>query len=680
VDRRGSSCLARAALVLAFTFAFMFTLALTARAARADQLLPPPPTLATLLQRARSTRLAESRDWQVLLHYRRTTPGGWKSEADGPGFFFAGTAGKTDPAIELAATLTAFFRPAVADPTNPQTMHPQCLFPARYAGLKHELAIEHPRDEGVGAGAGSLAAAQLVDQPCPLLDSWRTGISAEAVTLVYATAFLNSPASMYGHTFLRVSRATGEGNPLLDYVVNFAADVDTKNGLVYAVRGVTGGFPGRFFVVPYYVKVQEYSNMESRDLWEYELSFTREQVQRLVLHAWETRTTYFDYYFIDENCSYQLLTLLEVADPSLHLLDRFGARVVPADTVRVVLDQVGLVRRQAARPSLVGTMTERKARLDSREVRAAEAWVTTPADSTAPDVTGIPPARQAQIIDAAYDYLRYREGPKEPGEDFQRHERRLLLARGRLGVPPQEITVHTVVDAPERGHGTLRVAVGAGVTDVRGTFETLSIRAALHDFLDASPGYPLDAQLEMAQLRVRFDNQSRRVRLDRADLINILSAAPLDRWVHSVSWKAWIGADNARELGCERADSDRAGWRCLYVGGTFGGGVAARFGPRQRLLTFAMAETDAGAGPAFAAGHNYRAGLGGEAGLIGDAGAPWRFQLGARYIYYALGETRPAFTTRVAQAFSIGRGLSLRLAVDTAGAYAQATTELAGYF
>jgi hypothetical protein len=674
VDRRGSSFRAPAALALASSLAVALVAAPRAASADSLPLAAPLPTLTTLLQRARSTRLAESRDWQVLLHYRRTSFGGWRSEADGLGFFFAGETGKTDPAAELAATLAAFFQPAVADPTNPLTMHPQCRFPARYAWLKHELAIENP-----GEG-GAPAASRLVDQPCPLLDTWRTGISAEAVTLAYATAFLNSPASMYGHTFLRVSRATGEGNPLLDYVVNFAADVDTKNGLVYAARGLTGGFPGHFFVVPYYVKVQEYSNMESRDLWEYELAFSREQVQRMVLHAWETRTTYFDYYFIDENCSYQLLTLLEVADPSLHLVERFSGRVVPADTVRVVLDQPGLVRRLTARPSLVGTMTERKARLDRREVRAAEAWVTSPVDAPAPDVAALPPARQAQVIDAAYDYLRYREGAKEPTESFKKHERRLLLARGRLGVPPQDITVRSVVDAPERGHGTLRLGVGGGVTDLHGTFETLSIRGALHDFLEASSGYPEDAQLEMGHVRVRFDNESRRLRLDRADAIEILSLVPLDRWVRSVSWKAWFGADNARELGCERAGSDRAGWRCLYVGGTVGGGTAVRFGPRQRLLAFTMAETDAGAGPAFAAGHNFRVGAGGEAGLMGQAGPVWRFQLGARYIYYLLGETRPAFTTRIAQAFSIGRGLALRVAVDTAGTYAQASTELVGYF
>jgi hypothetical protein len=223
VDRRGSSFLAAAALLL-----------VAAPARAAEPAAPSSMSMsASLIHDAHQKHLAQSREWQVLLHYRPTSFGGWKSQADGLGFFFAGKAGKTDPDAELAATIAALLRPSVRDPTNPATMHPQCLFPARYAWIKQQLR-----------------SAAFVDQPCPLLDTWRTGISAEAVTLVYATAYLNSPASMYGHTFLRLSRATGEGNPLLDYAVNFAADADTTNGLVYAIAGLTGGFQGHFYVVP----------------------------------------------------------------------------------------------------------------------------------------------------------------------------------------------------------------------------------------------------------------------------------------------------------------------------------------------------------------------------------------------------------------------------------------------
>ena len=99
----------------------------------------------------------------------------------------------------------------------------------------------------------------------------------------------------------------------------------------------------------------------------------------------------------------------------------------------------------------------------------------------------------------------------------------------------------------------------------------------------------------MGDLQLRVADRDRALRLDRLNVIDIVSAAPLDRWVRGVSWKVWIGADNARELGCELAGSAHAGWRCLYAGLVTGGGVAARFGPRRSLLLLLLAETDLGA-------------------------------------------------------------------------------------
>jgi hypothetical protein len=616
--------------------------------------------LPRLLETARARRLSETRDWQVLVHYRRGLGGGWKSEADGLGFFLAGRPGRRDPAAELEASLAAFLAPG---PSGDE--HAQCRFPARWEWLKQALSID---------------PARVPDVRCPALQTWMTGISPQAATLVYATAYINSPASMYGHTFLRISRATGEGNPLLDYVINFAADVDTDNGLLYALKGVMGLFPGRFYVMPYYVKVQEYSNMESRDLWEYPLSLSREQVRRMVLHAWETRTTYFGYYFFTRNCSYQLLALIEAAAPELHLLDRLSGAVIPADTVRVVLARPGLAGRPRARPSLLSSMKRRREVLTADEVHAAEAWAAATRGASPPQVPESQ-QRQALVIDAAYDYLRFREGLKATTTDaFKLRERRLLLARGRTGVPPQELVVRPDVDAPERAHETARLSVGAGVSDQAGPYQTIGLRGAIHDSLDPPRGYPADARLEMGDLRLRFEDRARAVRLDRLDAIDIVSAAPLDRWVRGVSWKLWVGVDNARELGCERAGSGHAGWRCLYGGVSTGGGVAARFGPGRSLLLLLLAESDAGAGPAFSDSHDYRIGVGGEALLTGGAGDRWRFELGARAITYLLGERQNNLRGRAGESLTLSRRLALRAGVETAGSYAQASAELVGYF
>ncbi|HXU61353.1 MAG TPA: hypothetical protein VN962_06605, partial [Polyangia bacterium] len=116
-----------------------------------------------LIGAARSRHLAETRDWQVLLHYRRTLGGGWKSEADGLGFFLAGAAGRRDPDAELSASLRAFFAPG-----PPDDGHAQCRFPARWDWLQRTLGID---------------AARTPHPICHDFDFWRTGMSAHAATL-----------------------------------------------------------------------------------------------------------------------------------------------------------------------------------------------------------------------------------------------------------------------------------------------------------------------------------------------------------------------------------------------------------------------------------------------------------------------------------------------------------------
>ena len=235
--------------------------------------------LAELQQQARQKKLANERVWHLLLKYDTRLLGGMVSEADGMEFFNS-PQGKTDPEAEVAATLASFFVP-LADVAEGKE-HPQCNFPARFKWLNRQLAFDLDR---------------LEIQPCDRLDRWMENLDPVGATLVFASYFLNNPASMFGHTLMRIdSRRTGSGNNLMNYGVNYAAATDTENSFLYALKGLTGAFQGRFAIFPYYTKVQEYNNWESRDLWEYELKFTEDQLNMMLLHLWELGGSYFDYY------------------------------------------------------------------------------------------------------------------------------------------------------------------------------------------------------------------------------------------------------------------------------------------------------------------------------------------------------------------------------------------------
>ncbi len=473
--------------------------------------------LRELVARSRELGLAERPEWLKLGHYVTNLAGpGVHSLVDSPGFFNAGD-GKADPRAELEATLAAFFSPP---PASPQVQHAQCAFVARYGWLAEELRFD---------------ARRLPPRACPRYLEWRAALDAEHLTLVFASAYLNNPSSMYGHTLLRVdARGQDEHTRLLAYAINFAADTDEKNGLLFAVKGLFGGYPGTYSVLPYYLKVREYGDIENRDLWEYELDLAPQEVDRVLRHAWELLPAYFAYYFFDENCSYHLLGLLQVARPELQLTAPFRLWALPSDTLREVARTPGLVRRVVYRPANSTIIERRIAGMPAEERRMARDLGIGSATAASLPLGALPAERAAAVVETGYDYLTYRRASGERDvADPQALGRALLLARSRIDAPSQAPRIEPGV-RPDRGHGTSRVSAGFG-RRAGESFQELAYRPTYHDILDDDAGYARGAQIEFFDLRLRR-YERRGTRVERFTPIDIFSVAPRDEFLHPKSW------------------------------------------------------------------------------------------------------------------------------------------------
>ena len=102
---------------------------------------PENAYLVELIDKSAQAKLANEREWHLLLHYREDLFGGYTSEQDDPGFFMSPD-GKTDPQAELDATLKQFF----SDELVGRSKQPaQCAFVARYAWLRQRLAFDETR-------------------------------------------------------------------------------------------------------------------------------------------------------------------------------------------------------------------------------------------------------------------------------------------------------------------------------------------------------------------------------------------------------------------------------------------------------------------------------------------------------------------------------------------------------
>ncbi|MGH7908482.1 MAG: DUF4105 domain-containing protein, partial [Thermodesulfobacteriota bacterium] len=488
---------------LALAFLFM--------AATAGAIEPADDSyLADLIRRATAAKLFEERYWHLLLHYRQNLTGGTASEQDDPGFFLAPN-GRTDPRAELEATLAQFFSPELVGRSRQPA---QCAFVARYQWLKERLAFDD---------------ARLPPITCERFDRWFAEFQAQSITLIFPSAFMNNPASMFGHTLLRVDqKGQTEQTRILAYTINYAADVPPDEGVLFAVRGIFGSYKGYFSTIPYYLKVKEYRDIENRDIWEYRLNFSDGQVRRMLMHAWELGNASFDYYFFKENCSYHLLSLLEVADPSLSLTDRFLFWTVPADTVRLITQQPGLVGEIAYRPSRSTQIRRRRATLSEEEQRWMERIMLDPSLVRSDEFRRLSPERQAFVMDLTSDYLRYRGvTDEEHAESYKERNRAILTGRSALRVKADEMRIVPFASAPEQGHKTSRAGVGVGWRN-DDTYEELAIRAGYHDLLDPEIGYTPDAQIELLSAKFRHYNRKDQTRLEQFTLANVLSLSPMD--------------------------------------------------------------------------------------------------------------------------------------------------------
>jgi hypothetical protein len=626
---QGLFCFRAPTLVLPFISAFVFLFGVGGVTAEE---LPPTPYLEQLREQARSLRLADEREWHLLLHYRPGLFGGYESEQDDPGFFMSPN-GKTDPQGELDATLAQFFS---KDLVGRSQQPAQCALIARYHWLKERLVFDD---------------ARLPPVACERFDRWYADFEVRSITLIFPSAFMNNPASMFGHTLLRVDqKGQTEQTRILAYTINFAADVPPDAGIAYPIRGIFGFYKGYFSTIPYYLKVQEYRDIENRDIWEYRLTFTEVQLRRFLMHAWELGNAYFDYFFFKENCSYHLLALLEYADPSLHLTDQFTFWTVPADTVRLIAAQPGLVGDIAYRPSRSTIIRRKRESLpaDERDLSARIAANVT--ELTSPAFVELSRTRQAFLLDLASDYLRYRiETSDSPPPELKERNRAVLTARSQLRIPSAPFPVVPFAQQPELGHKTSRASVGAGWRN-NDTFEEFTVRAGYHDLLDPEIGYTPDAQIELASINLRHYNRVDQTRIERATFANVLSLSPMDALFHAPSWKINVGMNTIRFGDCQ-----------LCSNGVVNGGIGAAVESHwlKREVFFAFAEAEANYSHAYE--ENHRVGGGGSVGLLSDLTDRWKLMASGTYLRYALGDKSDDFRWLVGQRYTLSQNWALRL-------------------
>lgn len=461
---------------------------------------------------AEQQNLDQDITWQRLMYANKNQ----KSEVTYSGYFLSEN-GKNNLKEELKADISALFVPA----QDNQSI--RCKFPARSQWLMQKVGIQEN---------------ELPQVNCSEFENWIGQIKPHKATLIYATDFMGNPSSMFGHTLLRLDPKDQQQLNLVSYAVNYAATVAGNDNWSYAWKGLTGQYPGEYSLMPYYRKVKEYGDFESRDLWEYELNLSPEETRFLVSHIWEMQHVSFPYYFVSDNCAYRLLGLVDLVKPESNLQEKFTYASIPMETIKS-MQQQGLTKAPVYRPALETQLLSQAHQHGASLAKVAHQIAMLPIQQSSQILKSFTEQDQAKILEMAYDdlYLQF-IGRKVEESIAQPQLRQLLALRSQIDLDKQRQEPKRPTKEPTQGHNARNLSLKAG--EVQGDkFIELGHRQAYHDLIDPQGGYRAGTQLLFLNGNAQWRDDH--LKLERLDLLEVNSYNPIQPFKTPLSWGFNLG-------------------------------------------------------------------------------------------------------------------------------------------
>ena len=503
-----------------------------------------------LYSEAAAKHLAVHPYWFRLLHYPQGILGAVPTKSEiVQSSFFLDAKGATDPTLELHETIRALISPVTGTPDA----HAQCRFIARFNWLKLQLP--------------NLAkTAPEVD--CPKFNQWIDLRRVSSLSLIFVSASTRSPASMYGHSLLRINYARRfEGEELRFPTFDYGANIGDDSAILYITKGLTGAYQGRYGDQEFFNFNHLYGVTELRDLWAYELALTPDQARRILFHAWELldHRISFPYYFLTDNCAYRLGDLVEYAWDEPRGINAKFALWRPTIYIFHNLsdgrhDEQPLIKSIQFLPSLRTLLLWRLESLGEEE----RTWATRLINSAQLASDRLPEnfsgESKARIVDVLLLYLRLtlkERGDRnaEDGEEsnLRAQQRALLRYRSTLPVIHYPSDTGGRLDSgspPTDGHPPDRVRAGVFRNSALHRLYEIGIWSSYHDLLGPSAGHILGSHLTTLDLRVRSDGK--RTWIGQFELFQVRELVANSTGLAPLTGPAWQvrAAYEQRHLSC----------------------------------------------------------------------------------------------------------------------------------
>lgn len=449
-------------------------------------------------------KIAQSGQWKKLLHYSRG-----QSEVDDPRFFTS-----PDGKNSLEAELKEIVQ-------NHKQQKYHCRFPARLKYIQETIPLD------------------INWQECAEFLQWKSSLKPESISLVFTSFYPENPASAFGHLLLKINQNPNFG--LLDYSINFSAETGEDKGIMYAYKGLVGKYKGYFHLEKYYVKVKEYKHHEARDLWEYRLPLSPALLERFLDHLWEVLySASFNYYFLNENCSYQVVKLLDVVAPD----DSLNKKLLyhnPSDDLERVIETFK-ADEPIFRPSLYHQTKLNFDLMSRKDYRVLKKVIR--------HRRNIDSVNEPAVLLGVNDFLNFKkESMRNSTEKDEELHYQTLLKISKANLKKENQDFKDYYNPPHLAHHSKRVQ--ASVIKARDQIAYgIRHRFALHHFMDNDAGYLINSNLNLADLEARYYQKDNIFKINELILIETQTFTPLSIMRTKPSWSVDFSYRSPFELRC----------------------------------------------------------------------------------------------------------------------------------
>ena len=399
--------------------------------------------------------IANDRTWKKLLYFDEIAK---ESEVTSSSFFLSKN-GMYDPVDELKSTLDAFYLPIGDNPNN----HAVCRFPARYKWLSTKINLPKHEDSF---------------SRCPDLKKSLNETKIDSVSLMFVSGYLGNPASSFGHSFFKLNDSNKTSSNLFDLSVSYGADVPKdENIFAYMYKGLTGKYNADFKDKYFFTQDLVYSSNEFRDIWEYKLNLSKEQISFFRLHLWEIFGKKFKYLFLTKNCGYELSKMLEVVQEH-DIAQPAYLWFAPIETFHTLsdIDQFSkTIEDKIYHPSEQKKVYAKFSLLSEKEKELATYFTVNQMDDPDNKMSHFNDKSRINVINFMLSYYNYLLVKNRGEAEIEKLKKKALLARFTL---PVEREVETKLDgkkAPDQNDKPISTSLSFNTSELDRNFLTFNV-------------------------------------------------------------------------------------------------------------------------------------------------------------------------------------------------------------